>query len=45
MFERGPVNMVKVKLIERNPKYIPYVLAEDTLGHDLIILLNIISQR
>ena len=26
--------MVKVELIEEKPKYPPYVLVEDTLGHD-----------
>ncbi|CAI5716688.1 unnamed protein product [Peronospora effusa] len=31
---RGPVNMVEVELIEDKPKYPPYVLVEDTLGHD-----------
>ena len=27
--------MVKVELIEEKPKYPPYVLVEDTLGHDI----------
>ncbi|CAI5706258.1 unnamed protein product [Peronospora effusa] len=31
---RGPVNMVEVEFIEEKPKYPPYVLVEDTLGHD-----------
>ena len=31
---RGQVNKVKVEIIEEKPKYPPYVLSEDTLGHD-----------
>ena len=30
---RGPVNMAKVEIIEDKPKYPPYVLVEDALGH------------
>ena len=32
---RGPDNMVKVEIFEDKPKYPPYVLVEDALGHDI----------
>ena len=31
----GPANMVKVEIFEDKPKYPPYVLVEDALGHDI----------
>ncbi|CAI5705769.1 unnamed protein product [Peronospora farinosa] len=30
----GPVNKVEVEHLQEKPKYPPYVLVEDTLGHD-----------